>query len=165
MFTLEFLPESRIAFLRRTGPYGEANGLQMEKLKSWAAAHDLLRADSAVLGIARDDPDRTPPHACRYDTCLVLSGDTDGTDDAGDAGDAGGNEAAGTEVRVDRLAGGRHAVLTVAHTPEGLAQAWAGLFGRLAAQGLVFDTTRPVVERYRPGLLARHLCEICVPVR
>ncbi|MFE6866158.1 GyrI-like domain-containing protein [Kitasatospora sp. NPDC057692] len=159
------MPESHIACLRRTGPYGEANGIQMERLKSWAAAHDLLRADSAVLGIARDDPARTPPHACRYDTCLVLPKDTEDTEDTGDLGDLGDGDGPGSEVRVDRLAGGLHAVLTVAHTAEGLAQAWARLFDRLAAQGLVFDDTRPVVERYRPDLLARHLCEICVPVR
>ncbi|MER5351929.1 GyrI-like domain-containing protein [Kitasatospora sp. NPDC002551] len=150
MFTLEMIEESRIAYSRRTGPYGEANGIRMEELKSWAAAHGLLRADSAVLGIAHDDPSRTPPHACRYDTCLVVPEDT---------------AVRGPGIQVARLAGGRHAVLTAAHTPEGLARAWAGLFDGLAAQGLAFDATRPVLERYRPALLARHLCEICVPVR
>ncbi|MFF8597071.1 GyrI-like domain-containing protein [Streptomyces sp. NPDC015220] len=149
MFTVEEIPESRIAYLRRTGPYGEANGIQMERLKSWAAANGLLRADSAVLGIARDDPARTAPRDCRYDTCLVLP------DDA---------EVRHPDVLETRLAGGRHAVLTTAHTPEGLAHAWAGLFDGLAAQDLTFDTTRPVLERYRPRLLAQHLCEICIPI-
>ncbi|MFB6892150.1 GyrI-like domain-containing protein [Kitasatospora sp. NPDC056327] len=149
MFTSELVPESRIAFLRRTGPYGEANRIHMEELRTWAAAHGLLGADSAVLGIARDDPARTAPHACRYDTCLVVPEEA---------------QVRGPGVLVTRLAGGRHAVMTAAHTPEGLAQAWAGLFGNLAAQGFEFDGTRPVLERYRPALLDRHLCEICVPV-
>ncbi|MFF4173823.1 GyrI-like domain-containing protein [Streptomyces sp. NPDC001744] len=149
VFTVEEIPEFRIACLRRTGPYGEANGKQMESLKSWAAANGLLRADSAVLGIARDDPARTPPRDCRYDACLVLPEDAEGRR---------------PEILETRLAGGRHAVLTTAHTPEGLAHAWSGLFDRLAAQGLTPDATRPVLERYRPRLLARHLCELCVPV-
>ncbi|MER7707669.1 GyrI-like domain-containing protein [Kitasatospora sp. NPDC097605] len=149
MFTLEDMPESRIAYLRRVGPYGAANAVHMEKLKSWAAERDLLRTDTAVLGIARDDPARTPPHACRYDTCLLVSDDTDLQD---------------PEIGESRLTGGRHAVLTVAHTSEALAEAWSGLFGDLAAQGFAFDAARPVLERYRPSLLARHLCEICVPV-
>ncbi|MFH8217595.1 GyrI-like domain-containing protein [Streptomyces sp. NPDC018057] len=149
MFTVEEIPEFRIAYLRRTGPYGEANGTQRERLKSWAAANGLLSADSAVLGIARDDPARTPPGDCRYDTCLVLPGDT---------------EVRHAEVQSGHIAGGRHAVLTTAHTAEGLAHAWAGLFDGLAAQSLTFDTARPVLERYRPDMLARDLCEICVPV-
>ncbi|MFC4333230.1 GyrI-like domain-containing protein [Streptomyces andamanensis] len=149
MFTVEEIPEFRIAFLRRTGPYGEANGMQMERLKSWAAANGLLGPDSAVLGIARDDPARTPPGDCRYDTCLVLPDDT---------------EVRHPEVRAGRIAGGRHAVLTTAHTAEGLAHAWAGLFDGLAARSLTVDPARPVLERYRPAMLAQHLCEICVPV-
>ncbi|MFI9291665.1 GyrI-like domain-containing protein [Streptomyces gardneri] len=146
---LEDIPKSRIAYLRRTGPYGEANGVQMESFTSWAGANGLLRADSTILGIARDDPARTPPRDCRYDTCLVLP------DDA---------EVRHPEVLQTRLVGGRHAVLTAAHTSVGLASAWADLFGGLTAQGLTFDATRPVLERYRPCMLAQHLCEICVPV-
>ncbi|MFE2727305.1 GyrI-like domain-containing protein [Kitasatospora sp. NPDC059327] len=146
---MEEIPESRIAYLRRTGPYGAENGIQMERIKSWAAENSLLRADSAILGIARDDPGRTPPRDLRYDTCLVLPDDT---------------AVRHPEVLEGNLTGGRHAVLTTAHTAEGLAHAWAGLFTGLAAQNLTFDTTRPVLERYRPRLLARHLCEICVPV-
>ncbi|WP_433259670.1 AraC family transcriptional regulator (plasmid) [Streptosporangium sp. CA-135522] len=151
---MEEIPESRIAYLRRTGPYGETNGIQMEELKSWATANSLLRTDSAVLGIARDDPARTPSRDCRYDTCLVLPDDAEVRHP----------EVRHPEVRETHLAGGRHAVLTTAHTPEGLAHAWASLFDDLTAQGLTFDATRPVLERYRPRLLAQHLCEICVPV-
>ncbi|MFF2353387.1 GyrI-like domain-containing protein [Kitasatospora sp. NPDC058115] len=149
MFAREEIPESRIAYLRHTGPYGAANRAHMERLKSWAATHDLLRADTAVLGIARDDPARTPQDACRYDTCLLVPEDA---------------EIRGPGIREGRLPGGRHAVLAVAHTGEALGRAWAGLFADLAAHGFAFDGARPVLERYRPSLLARHLCEICVPV-
>ncbi|MFJ9430042.1 GyrI-like domain-containing protein [Streptomyces sp. NPDC101490] len=153
MFTVEEIPESRIAYWRRTGPYGEANGAQMESFTSWAAANGLLRAGSTVLGIARDDPGSTPARDCRYDTCVVLPDN------------AGLRHPEALEALEARLDGGRHAVLTVAHTPEGLASAWTGLFENLAAHGLAFDPTRPVLERYRPRLLAEHLCEVCVPVR
>ncbi|GAA1385892.1 GyrI-like domain-containing protein [Kitasatospora putterlickiae] len=149
MFTLEEIPESRIAYLRRTGPYGAGNGIQMERLKAWASAQRWPSADTAVLGIAHDDPARTPADVCRYDTCLVVPDDAD---------------IRGPGIRETRLAGGRYAVLTVAHTSEALERAWSGLFDGLADRDLAFDATRPVLERYRPVLLAQHLCEICVPV-
>ncbi|WP_327682296.1 AraC family transcriptional regulator [Kitasatospora sp. NBC_00458] len=150
MFTVEELPEFRIAYLRRTGPYGPENGAQMERLKKWAAENGLLRPDSAVLGIARDDPALTRPEDCRYDTCLVVPPQGTGIRDP--------------EVAEGRLAGGRYAVLTVDHTAEGVSRAWAGLFDALADAGFGLDAARPVLERYRPPMVAARLCEICVPV-
>ena len=50
----------RIAYLRRTGRYGAGNRRLMEELKSRLKAKDLFRADTAILGIALDDPARTP---------------------------------------------------------------------------------------------------------
>ncbi|MFF1903811.1 GyrI-like domain-containing protein [Kitasatospora sp. NPDC058218] len=149
MFTVEEIPEFRIAYMRRVGPYGPENIAQMERLKQWAVANDLLRADSVVMGIARDDPARTPPQSCRYDVCLVVPDDTGARDG---------------EVEDGRLVGGRYAVRTVAHTAEGLSRAWAVLFRELTDAGFGLDVARPVLERYRPEMVAAHLCEICVPV-
>ncbi|MEE1822784.1 GyrI-like domain-containing protein [Streptomyces sp. BE20] len=149
MFTVEDIPEFRIAYLRHVGPYGPGNAAPMERLKEWATTNGLFRADSVVLGIARDDPARTTPQNCRYDACLVLP------QDAGIPHD---------EVEEALLAGGRHAVLVVPHTPEGLSRAWAGLFRALTGAGFGPDPGRPILERYRPQMLDAHLCEICVPV-
>ncbi|WP_331772814.1 GyrI-like domain-containing protein (plasmid) [Embleya sp. NBC_00888] len=149
MFTMEEIPTLRIAYMRRVGPYGPENGIRMEELKKWAAANGLLGAATVVLGIPQDDPATTPPHDCRYDTCLVVPSDT---------------TCLPAEIDETRLTGGLYAVLVVAHTTEGMSRAWAGLFHALADEGLTLDTARPILERYRPPMLTDHLCEICVPV-
>ncbi|SIT07796.1 hypothetical protein SAMN05421787_11421 [Virgibacillus pantothenticus] len=39
---IEIIPSLRIAFMRRTGPYGPENVKVMERLKKWAAEKKLL---------------------------------------------------------------------------------------------------------------------------
>ncbi|MER6398139.1 GyrI-like domain-containing protein [Kitasatospora sp. NPDC001603] len=149
MFSVEEVPEFKVACMRRVGPYGAGNQEQMERLKGWAAASGLLRDGSVVLGIAQDDPGVVAPEDCRYDVCLVVPRDTG-------IGGAGIEEA--------WLPGGRYAVRTVAHTAEALARAWAGLLPALADAGFRFDSARPIIERFAPRMVENHLCEICVPV-
>ena len=135
-----------MAYMRRTGRYGAGNRELMERFKGYLRANGLLRADAAILGIALDDPARTPEAAQRYDVGVVLTG---------------GDPPCGLPVR--RIAGGRYAVFEIAHTEEAVAEFWKTLPERLA--GLPWDSARPVLERYRGCKIARHLCEICVPLR
>ena len=58
--TIETFEGVRIAYLRRTGRYGAGNRQLMEALKSRLRAMELFDADTAILGIALDDPARTP---------------------------------------------------------------------------------------------------------
>ncbi|TWL18340.1 hypothetical protein CHCC16874_0534 [Bacillus licheniformis] len=50
-FKIETLPNYRIAYMRRVGPYGPANIEVMERLKKWAKKKDLL--ESAILFATR----------------------------------------------------------------------------------------------------------------
>lgn len=73
-FKVETLPNYRIAYVRRIGPYGNANFEVMEKLKKWAKERNLLK--SAILfAIPQDNPETTLPENCRFDACIVISKD------------------------------------------------------------------------------------------
>ncbi len=121
----------------------------MEKLKSWALSNGLLTESAVILGIARDNPETTLPENCRYDTCIVVSQKFNIAD---------------TFIKETQLTGGTYAVFTIAHTTDAIQTAWTEIFPILSGQGYNIDITRPILERYIPTMINRHLCEICVPV-
>ena len=136
----------QIAYLRRTGRYGAGNRRLMEELKSRLKAKDLFRADTAILGIALDDPARTPEDQQRYDVGVVLTGTA---------------EPDGLPVRA--IDDGRYAVFEIPHTEEGVSNFWRDLQELTA--GLPLDPERPVIERYAAQKVSAHRCELCVPLR
>ena len=136
----------QIAYLRRTGRYGAGNRRLMEELKSRLKAKDLFRADTAILGIALDDPARTPEDQQRYDVGVVLTGTA---------------EPDGLPVRA--IDDGRYAVFEIPHTEEGVSNFWRDLQELTA--GLPLDPARPVIERYAAQKVSAHRCELCVPLR
>ena len=119
--TIEKLEDLQIAYMRRTGGYGEGNRQLMERFKRYLRVNGLLRADTTILGIALDDPARTPEDRQRYDVGVVLTG---------------GEDSCGLPART--IAGGRYAVFEVPHTEEGVSDFWRDL-PRIAAQ-LPVDT-------------------------
>ena len=143
---IETFESVRIAYLRRTGRYGAGNRQLMEELKSRLRAMELFDADTAILGIALDDPARTPADQQRYDVGVVLTGTA---------------EPYGLPVRA--IDDGRYAVFEVPHTEEGVSNFWRNLQELTA--GLPLDPTRPVLERYAAQKVSAHRCEFCVPLR
>lgn len=139
----------RIAYLRQTGPYGQDNVKIMEQLKLWAHEKELMNEQTIILGIARDNPEIMEKENCRYDTCLVISEDYIITD---------------ASVMEDRILGGKYAVFLIDHTAEAVQQAWLTIFPEIARLNYQFDTTRPILERYKVKLVQEHFCEICIPV-
>ena len=120
----------------------------MERLKSWAREQGLLEA-GVILGAAWDDPACTPPEQCRYDVCLTLEGRL---------------PEPAADMTLGRIPGGTYACFQGAHTPSGVQALWGTGFAALAKEGLSPDSGRPVLERYRPELLDRGLCELCIPI-
>lgn len=141
------LPE-RIAYVRQTGPYGPANMLAMEHLKAWAKEKGLLTGSAVILGIPRDNPETTPPEACRYDACIILTGEA----------------AVGHALSEGRLPGGTYAVCTIPHTAAAIGEAWGAIPSALQSSGYRINPHLPVMERYAEELLRLHSCEICIPV-
>lgn len=163
---IENIPELKMAYVRRVGPYGAENIQTMEYLKAWADENHFLHEDTVILGIARDNPQVTLPENCRYDTCLVV--DT--------VSQALVSVALETAVRPQSTTAqdptiymgttphGKYAVFLIPHTLEGVESAWQNIFPSLSREALEFDPSRPIVERYAAKKINQHLCEICVPI-
>lgn len=151
---IENIPELKMAFMRRVGPYGAENIQTMENLKAWADENHFLHEDTVILGIALDNPQTTLPENCRYDTCLVIDQvsqiETTTTQDK--------------TIHIGTTPHGKYAVFLVPHTPEGVQSAWEHIFPCLSGESLEFDPNRPIVERYAAKKINQHLCEICVPI-
>ncbi|MEK3758635.1 GyrI-like domain-containing protein [Paenibacillus sp. FSL P4-0338] len=145
---LESIPATRIAYVRRTGPYGPGNVQAMEQLKEWAREQGLLQGSAVLFGIPQDNPETTPPAECRYDACISLPE----------------NSPAEALVPYGELPGGAYAVVTIQHTAEAVLQAWAEILPALSRSGYKLDPGRPVIERYTEVMVSRHLCELCFPV-
>ena len=148
-YQIEEMPKSRIAYMRRVGSYGVDNYALMKKFKKWAKANGLFTASAVILGISQDNPATTPPENCRYDVGIVITQQLATTD---------------ANVNIAELPGGRYAVFTIEHTAEVIQKAWGAIFVQLSAQGQQIDVSRPILERYIPAMIDKHLCEICVPV-
>lgn len=146
----ENMPGYRIAYIRRTGPYGINNVRTMEELKNWAKNNNLFNHETIILGIAQDNPETTEPDNCRYDTCIVISENFQISDDY---------------IHEGHIAGGHYAVFHIPHTTEAVQQAWTEIFPELLRQGYQLDNTRPIIERYNVHMINNHFCEICVPVQ
>lgn len=71
---MEEMEAVEIAYLRRTGPYGPENRQLMERLKAFLKERAGWGPGPSLLGIALDDPSRTPPDRCRYDVGIIIRG-------------------------------------------------------------------------------------------
>lgn len=151
MMTIEVMPRTRIAYVRRVGAYGPDHAQAMESLKSWAREQQLMGA-ATIFGIAQDNPQATLPENCRYDACIVIAEDYS-LDDLSSA-----------VVKVGELTGGQYAIYIVEHTAEQMQQAWADIFPMLQSNGWQIDD-KPIIERYRGELIDKGYCELCIPIR
>lgn len=71
----QFAP-TRVAYLRHTGPYGDAAiGQAWQRFARWCDERGLMKPRRRMYGIARDNPDLTPPAQCRYDACVEVDAD------------------------------------------------------------------------------------------
>ena len=150
---IEKLPEYRIAYMRRIGPYGSDNFQIMQNLKKLAITRNLFNESSIILGIAHDVPEITLPEKCRYDACIVLPD----------------NYEVGSDINNGRLPGGKYAMLRVDHTSEAIGKAWNDIFSVwLPDSGYQIDN-RPAFERYigssRDVKMEPDFCDICIPVK
>lgn len=150
---IEMIPSYKIAYIRRTGPYGSENVQLMEQLKSWAREKNLFNESSIILGIAQDNPEFTEPKDCRYDTCLVVSDEFK------------------VEFKVDnkyinfgKTIGGKYCVFKITHTVDAMQKAWMEIFSELSKVNYEFDDRRPILERYAIQMINNHYCKICVPI-
>ncbi|AQR95588.1 AraC family transcriptional regulator [Clostridium saccharoperbutylacetonicum] len=146
---IEMIPSHKIAYIRRTGPYGSENVKIMEQLKSWAREKDLLNESSIILGIGQDDPQYTEPKNCRYDVCLVVSDEFTVNNKF---------------INLGRIISGKYCVFKISHTVGAMQKAWMEIFDELSKRNYQFDKERHIIERYAVQMINKHFCEICVPI-
>ena len=100
--TIEELPESRIAYFRNIGEYGEKqNKGLMESFKKWAKSNGVFD-NSTILGIPQDNPEITPKEEYRYEVCVVKNKDFNVVKPA----------------HVGKFPGGKYTVFLLDHTKE-----------------------------------------------
>lgn len=164
---VENMPEQSIVYMRRTGMYGMENQALMEQFKTWVMQHNLFTEDAVILGIALDDARCTKPEECRYDTCLIVSGQLNSESLRA----AVKNNCLDTNTKMGylpinerTLPGGKYVVLVLPHTAEAVQKAWTEALPTLIDMGYVPDTARPIIERYSKKMIDRHYCELCVPI-
>lgn len=146
---IEMISSYKIAYIRKTGPYGLENMPIMEQLKSWAREKNLLNESSIILGIAQDNPQFTDPKDCRYDTCLVVSDEF---------------KVDNKYINFGKTIGGKYCVFKINHTVDAVQKAWMEIFPELSKRNYEFDDRRPILERYAMQMINKHYCEICVPI-
>jgi DNA gyrase inhibitor GyrI len=146
-FKVETLPNYRIAYVRRVGPYGSANIEVMEELKKWAKEKNLFES-SIIFAVPQDNPETTLPENCRYDACIVLSNDYQMDD----------------SIYEGEISGGKYLVYEIKHTAEDIQKAYAEIFTAVQSTGYQIDN-KPILERYTYDMVNNHYCEICVPIK
>lgn len=146
-FKVEILPNYRIAYMRRVGPYGPANIEVMEKLKKWAHEKKLLES-TILFAIPQDNPETTLPEHCRFDACIVIPSDYP-VDDS---------------VLEGEISGGKYLIYEVKHTAEDIQKAYSYIFSSLQNNEHQLDN-RPIMEKYIGDRINNPYCEICVPIK
>ncbi|APM39590.1 AraC family transcriptional regulator [Clostridium kluyveri] len=146
---IEIIPSYKVAYIRRTGSYGSENVQMMKQLESWAREENLLNESSIILGIVQDNPQFTESKDCRYDTCLVVSGEF---------------KVDNKYINFGKTIGGKYCVFKISHTVDAMQKAWMEIFPELLKRNYEFDNRRPIIERYAMQMINKHYCEICVPI-
>lgn len=146
--TIEELPESKIAYFRNVGEYGEKQNKElMESFKKWAQLNGVFN-NTTILGIPHDNPEVTPKEECRYDVCVIINKDFNVAEPA----------------QVGKFSGGKYAVFLLDHTKEAINEFWGNIFFEIEKNNLSIRE-QPIVERYTSQMIDNHLCEILVPIQ
>ncbi|MFJ8260869.1 GyrI-like domain-containing protein [Rummeliibacillus sp. NPDC094406] len=148
IISIEELPESRIAYFRNLGEYGEKQNRElMGSFKNWAQLNGVFD-NSTILGIPQDNPEVTPKEKCRYDVCVIIDKDFNVAKPAQDG----------------KFYGGKYAVFLLDHTKEAISEFWSNIFIEIEKNNLLIRE-QPIVERYTSQMIDNHLCEILFPIK
>lgn len=134
-----------IAYMRNTGEYGLGNQILMDNLKSYVKQHDLLNESTIILGIALDDPNELHKDSLRYDVGFILDGFQK------------------TNLDTRLIDDGNYSIFEIEHTLQGVSNFWNNVDKHL--NELDVDRSKPIIERYTTGKIAKHLCEFCIPLK
>ena len=148
------LPARHVAYMRHIGPYSPEIYEFWQRFSKWAAARDLLKPDTVILGVPHNSPVFTEPEKCHYDACITVPGDFQPEG----------------EVNVMDIPGGKYAVCRF----RGKEDEHESVFGQIFLEWMPDSGYQPDdrafyhrysgLDFYHPdtGILE---CEICIPVK
>jgi len=152
---LKTLPDTRVAYMRHVGPYGDpAIGRMWQRFEAWSRSSGVFSQQPAAFGIGHDSPDLTAPEKCRYDACVEV--------DRGFQGQG--------EVGVQTIPGGLFACTPFHGTGATIHGAWMRLYGEWLPDSSYQADDRPSIEAYGHEMsvdpqTGAFSCQLCLPVR
>ncbi|WP_264737387.1 AraC family transcriptional regulator [Cytobacillus firmus] len=108
------LPETEVAFIRRTGSYFEPQD-HWGSLISWASSNNLIPPQQSFIGISLDNPNQVENKDCRHDACVTIP--------------EGFDKEKHKEIKFKKLDGGVYALYPFYDTPDKLHNAYQYMFG------------------------------------
>jgi AraC family transcriptional regulator len=151
--SIQTLPETRMAYMRHTGPYGSSEITQLwMRFAAWAGSAGLMKPRPRLFGVSQDNPQLTAPDKCRYDACIPVD------DTFKPSG----------EIGVQTLWGGRYACTIFTGTPADVHDVWMAFVRELVQ--LYQPADHPAIEIYEPDFTVdpktgAFSCVLAVPVR
>lgn len=143
---IERFKDIQIAYIRRTGQYGEGNKKLMEEFKNYLKIHDLFTKNTTILAIALDNPSTTPENQQRYDVGIMVT-----------------DQQKHHDLPVRGIDDGAYAIFEIEHTQDAILDFWKNI--EMLTSQLSIDYTKPIIERYSPSKILMHLCEFCIPLK
>lgn len=147
---IEILPTQKIVYMRNVGPYGSVENFQMmQTFQQWIEGNHLgdRLKESGILGIPLDNPQQTPPEACRYDLALFISE----------------REVAYGLVQERLFTGGKYVAFEVPHTTEAVERFWLTIDQQIQEKQLRLRNS-PIIERFKAVIETEQICEFLVPI-
>ncbi|MEP6730132.1 MAG: AraC family transcriptional regulator, partial [bacterium] len=152
---IKTLSDTRVAYMRHTGPYGGSGITRMwQTFGAWCASHGFTTPRRRMYGISRDNPDLTAPEQLRYDAAVEVD----------DAFQPDG------EVAIQIVPGGRYACAPFTGTSAEIHGAWMRFFADWLPDSAYQCDDRPPLEIYDTDFAmdeqtGAFTCFLCIPVR
>lgn len=71
-YKIEYLENSKTAYMRNIGPYGSIDNFKMmTEFKKWIGRNNIK--SNGVYGVALDSPEMTQSEKCRYDVMIFIT--------------------------------------------------------------------------------------------
>lgn len=141
------IKKTQIAYSRRTGKYGKENQKLMNEFKNLVIQHELF-PNSTILGIAQNDPSKTPEEKCRYDICLLIDKNFPKVDN----------------INIGIFEGGKYASFTIEHTRQAVYN-WYNNLTSIIKENNLSPRNAPIVECYRERVVKEGYCEMLLPIK
>ncbi len=129
---IEKFASLQVAFVRHIGPYAEC-GTAWQKLCSHPAVQGAMNEETLAVGISYDDPAVTEEGKIRYDACVTVADDFQGSDGIG----------------TQQVDGGDYAVTVHKGSYDGLHDCYRRLFGTWLPDSGREAQSAPSLEIYR----------------